>query len=366
MSSNRLPQQASLSPETRPWVQALLDQSLAGIYLIQDGYFKYVNQEFAHIFGYPSPESLIEQVHVSALIAPEDQQKVADNIRRRTEGAVPEMRYTFTGVRLDGRKIEVEVNGRSMAFEGRPAVIGVLLDVSARTQAERAKQDFLNVVSHEFRTPLHQINAVLHMLRKQRLDEQGGRLIDTLDATAHRLQGLVEAILEYMDIDNAAARSVRSLFDPHALVEQAATLARDQLAGRPVVLVTAFADEVPGRLRGDAAGIRKVLDCLLSNAVKFSERGNLMVSTSMTRDREGLPSLEIAVQDEGCGIPVERQSQLFRPLSQGDESATRTHGGLGLGLALSRRIVEAAGGEIGFTSAPGQGSRFWFHMPVQA
>ena len=127
-------------PEVIPddnWLRGVIEQSLAGIYLIQGGRFAYANQGFADIFGYDSPDEIIGRASVGDLIVPEDREKVAENIRRRTAGEVPEMRYTFTGLRKDGSRVEVEVHGRRMEFEGRPAVIGVILDVSDRKQAEQ-------------------------------------------------------------------------------------------------------------------------------------------------------------------------------------------------------------------------------------
>lgn len=119
------------------WLQGVIEQSLAGIYLIQGGRFAYANQGFADIFGYDSPAEIMGMISVGDLIIPEDRAKVAENIRRRTEGEVPEMRYTFTGLRKDGKHVEVEVHGRRMEFKGKPAVIGVILDVSERKQAEQ-------------------------------------------------------------------------------------------------------------------------------------------------------------------------------------------------------------------------------------
>jgi len=119
------------------WLHGVIDQSLAGIYLIQEGHFAYANQGFADIFGYPSATEIIGKLAITELIVPEDRARVQENIRRRAEGEVPEMRYTFNGLRKDGSRIVVEVHGRRMIFEGRPAVIGVILDVTERKQAEQ-------------------------------------------------------------------------------------------------------------------------------------------------------------------------------------------------------------------------------------
>ncbi len=125
------------------WLRVLVEQTLAGIYIIQGGYFRYVNQGFADIFGYDSPVDLIDKAEMTQLIAPEDRQMVADNFRRRTEGEVTQTRYTFIGLRRDGRRIHVEVHGRRMAFKGQPAVIGLILDVTERKLAEAASNEKL-------------------------------------------------------------------------------------------------------------------------------------------------------------------------------------------------------------------------------
>lgn len=131
------PDDSPVSISDDNWLQGVIEQSLAGIYLIQGGRFAYANQGFADIFGYDSPAEIMGMISVGDLIIPEDRAKVAENIRRRTEGEVPEMRYSFTGLRKDGAHVEVEVHGRRMEFKGKPAVIGVILDVSERKQAEQ-------------------------------------------------------------------------------------------------------------------------------------------------------------------------------------------------------------------------------------
>lgn len=116
--------------------RALVEQSLAGIYIIQEGYFRYVNPGFAAIFGYASPEDLIGKVPIGELISPEDSARVAENIRRRVEGEIDDIHYSFRGARHDGRAIDVEVHGRMFEYEGKPAVIGMILDVTARKTYE--------------------------------------------------------------------------------------------------------------------------------------------------------------------------------------------------------------------------------------
>ncbi|MDO9227177.1 MAG: PAS domain S-box protein [Pseudomonadota bacterium] len=116
--------------------RALVEETLAGIYIIQDDHFRYVNPGFAAIFGYDTPEALIDRVPVADLVCPEDIERVAENIRRRLEGEIIDAHYTFTGLRRDGSRVDVEVHGRIFEYQGRPAVIGLLLDISERKRTE--------------------------------------------------------------------------------------------------------------------------------------------------------------------------------------------------------------------------------------
>ncbi|MBV5333298.1 PAS domain S-box protein, partial [bacterium] len=121
--------------------RGLVEQSLAGIYIIQDGFFRYVNPGFAEIYGYASPADLIDRVTVNDLVSPEDRQMVADNLRRRIDGELDALHYSFVGLRRDGSRIELEVHGRSLIYQGEKAVIGLILDVSARNRAARALRE---------------------------------------------------------------------------------------------------------------------------------------------------------------------------------------------------------------------------------
>ena len=133
----RRSEEAQSDLPSNDWLHGVIEQSLAGIYIIQNGRFVYVNQGFADIFGFASAAEITDNMSVTDLIAPQDRPKVVENIRRRADGEVPEMRYSFTGVHKDGRTIEVEVHGRRMLFNGKPAVIGVTLDITERKLAEQ-------------------------------------------------------------------------------------------------------------------------------------------------------------------------------------------------------------------------------------
>jgi PAS domain S-box-containing protein len=131
-------QALSLLEASESRFRALVEQSMAGIYIIQDGVLRYANPGFARIFAYESPEMLVDNVQIADLVCPEDRARVAENIRLRQDGEIADIQYTFTGLRRDGQRVALEVYGRSFDFAGHPAVIGLLFDISARQAAEDA------------------------------------------------------------------------------------------------------------------------------------------------------------------------------------------------------------------------------------
>lgn len=157
---------------------AMVEQSLAGIYVIQDGLFRYVNQGFAQMFGYDSTDAVIDKLAVSDLVCPEDRERVAENIRKRIEDGLPDIRYVFTGVRCDGIRVQIEVHGRGAEYLGRSAVVGVCLDVSERRQAEfdarRAKDEMARLLAEAD----HARGELLCALEDQRQAQEELRFAD--------------------------------------------------------------------------------------------------------------------------------------------------------------------------------------------
>lgn len=346
------------------WILGLLEQTLAGIYLIQDSHFQYVNQEFARIFGYQSPDDIVGKLPMTQLIAPEDHAKVIENVRLRTAGSVPEMRYSFTGLRRDGRRIDVDVHGRTMEFNGRPAVIGMILDVTERKQAERAKSAFLSVIGHELRTPLNHIMGFNSLLLREVESEKAKAHLAKVAEASRRLLTLINAMLDFAKLEGEPIAPPSIEFDVHKVVAQAARDVDQAIAQKGISLITEFAAGCPATLTGNAAHIERVLGCLVSNAEKFSERGQIAIRVSLHTGTDMRLMLCFRVEDQGIGITQITQPGIFALFRQGDNSYSRSYGGVGLGLALSKRLVETMHGDIGFTSIPGQGSTFWFNVPV--
>jgi signal transduction histidine kinase/DNA-binding NtrC family response regulator/HPt (histidine-containing phosphotransfer) domain-containing protein len=235
----------------------------------------------------------------------------------------------------------------------------------AAMEAVRLKSDFLANMSHEIRTPLNGIIGASDLLKQTPLSKKQRELVEIIGRSGEVLLGLINDILDFSKMEAGQIALEMVDLNVRDLTEETVTLLTQKAQEKGLELVCQIDERVPMCLRGDPARLRQILLNLISNAVKFTEQGEIVVTAELLRQTTTHVVIRFSVTDTGIGIPKEVQEKLFKPFTQADTSTSRKYGGTGLGLSIVRRLVELWGGIIGVESEPGKGSTFWFELPCE-
>jgi two-component system, sensor histidine kinase and response regulator len=248
--------------------------------------------------------------------------------------------------------------------EARAAREALLKATEAAQAASRAKSAFLATMSHEIRTPMNGIIGMTALLLDTVLGRVQREYAEAIRTSANSLLAIINDILDFSKIE-AGKLEIESLeMDLRSNVEEVGSMMALQAAMKNLELIVDVAPEVPQTVLSDPHRIRQCLVNLVSNAIKFTSSGEIVIAVRASARRGSTELVRFEVRDTGVGIAPEASAELFQPFTQADSSTTRRFGGTGLGLSIVKRLAELMGGEVGVASELGRGSTFWFTLPV--
>jgi PAS domain S-box-containing protein len=342
-----------------------------------DDHVLFVNRAFTRAYGYEESELLGQ--HISVVRSPLDTPEVTSHIlpatltggwrgelwNRRKDGTDFLILLTTAAVKDDAGRLQATVGVGRDITEAKRVEAELTRAKEEAERANRAKSEFLATISHEIRTPMNGVIGMTSLLLDTKLDATQRDYAETVQQSADALMSIINDILDFSRIEARRLKIEETPFDLQSVIEGVIGILMPKARSTGLALVAEYAATLPREFVGDPGKIRQVLMNLVSNALKFTERGEVRVSISCVGLDSQVAGMRVAVRDTGMGIPQDKLELVFEKFSQVDSSNTRRHGGTGLGLAIAKELIAMLGGAIGVESQVGQGSTFWFTLPLR-
>ncbi len=336
-----------------------------------DGIYISVNREFVESSGFSREETIGHHFSELNLWIHQDEMLAFAKQLAKTK----EVRNVEVALRnKDGSERPVLISAVFLELQGRLCCLTISRGISdlkmtqrelvgareAALAASRAKSEFLSSMSHEIRTPMNAILGMADQLMETRLDDEQRKYLTTVIRNGHALLKLIDGILDLAKVESGRINLEAVEFNPKDVTEKVLETLAIRAHEKGLELMVRFAPEIPEVALGDPLRLGQILINLVGNAIKFTEKGQVMVSVKRDPDSTAAGALKFTVTDTGIGIPTDKRHLLFHAFSQADSSTSRKYGGSGLGLAIVSRLVALMHGKVEVASEPGTGSAFSF------
>jgi PAS domain S-box-containing protein len=322
----------------------------------------YQNQACVDMFEISNQEAIGQQVDQIYKLP-----YTTDEIALKLANGEPVLNLPMDVITKSGRNISVLASYLMVTHENEPSILVWFFDVTelkrAKEMAEEAtqmKSDFLANMSHEIRTPMNSIIGMSYLVLKTDLTPKQRDFISKIESSGKHLLGIINDILDFSKIE-AGKLSIEHIdFNLDDVFENVNNQISDKAVAKGLELIFDINQSVPKSLNGDSLRLGQILINYASNAVKFTDAGEIVIGVSLVEETPAAVRLKFTVSDTGIGLTEEQKTKLFQSFQQADTSTSRKYGGTGLGLAISKQLANLMGGDVGMESTEGKGSTFWF------